>query len=198
MKEALKDGVATYYAKNASDWRNWLAQNHDKVEKLWLIIYKKGAAIKSVTYNEAVDEALCFGWIDSKPNKKDDESYYVYFSQRNVKSNWSAVNKNKVAALLKANKMAPAGLAMVALAKKMGTWNALDKVSNLELPEALKVLLDKNTIAKDYWEKFAPSAKRGILEWINTAKTEATFLKRITETVTLATENIKANFPKKP
>jgi uncharacterized protein YdeI (YjbR/CyaY-like superfamily) len=192
----LKDGIKTYYAKSTKSWRDWLEKNHQKEKSVWLIIYKKESEVPSVYYPEAVDEALCFGWVDSKPNKRDDESYYQYFAKRNPKSNWSKVNKDKVANLIKTNKMSASGLEIIAIAKKTGTWIALDKVENLELPKALEQLFTKNKLAFKNWEAFPKSAKRGILEWILNAKKEETFNKRIYETVSLAEKNIKANFPK--
>ncbi len=89
----LKNGVKTFYAKDQAAWRKWLSTNHNKQESVWLIIYRKESETPSVYYPEAVDEALCFGWIDSKPNKRDAESFYQFFSKRNPKSNWSKANK---------------------------------------------------------------------------------------------------------
>ena len=96
----LKDGIKTFYAKSQKEWRKWLEKNHQSEKSIWLIIYKKESGTPSVYYTDAVDEAICFGWIDSKPNKRDDESYYQFFAKRNPKSNWSKVNKGKVAKLL--------------------------------------------------------------------------------------------------
>jgi uncharacterized protein YdeI (YjbR/CyaY-like superfamily) len=189
----LKDGIESFYAKDRAAWRQWLLKNHETAKAIWLIIYKKESKTPSVYYPEAVDEALCFGWVDSKPNKRDDESYYQYFAKRNPKSNWSKINKNKVTTLIKAGLMHESGLVSIALAKKTGTWNALDKVDNLVLPEAMQQLFNKNNKAFQYWEAFPPSTKRGILEWIYNAKQESTMLKRIEETVQLATENKRAN-----
>ena len=140
-----------------------------------------------------MDEALCFGWIDSKPNKRDEESYYQFFSKRNVKSNWSKVNKDKVSKLIKEGLMHSFGLKMIELAKKSGTWNALDEVESLKIPKDLDDLFQNNTIAFQNWEAFPPSSKRGILEWILNAKKIETRQKRIEETVNLAAENIRAN-----
>jgi uncharacterized protein YdeI (YjbR/CyaY-like superfamily) len=145
-----------------------------------LIIYKKDSGTPSVYYPEAVDEALCFGWIDSKINKRDEKSYYQYFAKRNSKSNWSKVNKDKVSRLIAANLMMPAGLASIALAKKNGTWDALNEIEKLIIPTDLQALLQQNKTALTNFTAFPPSAKRGILEWIGTAKTDATRLKRIT------------------
>ncbi len=189
-------GTEAYHANDQQAWRQWLADHHKEKKAIWLIIYHKESATPSVYYNEAVDEALCFGWIDSVPKKRDAESYYVYFSQRNPKSNWSRVNKEKIARLLKAKKIAPSGLAMIALAKESGTWDALNDVENLIVPDDLQAAFDQQPEAFINWQNFSPSSRRGILEWIFNAKKPETRQKRILETVRLAQENLKANQPK--
>jgi uncharacterized protein YdeI (YjbR/CyaY-like superfamily) len=189
----LKDGIKTFYAKSQREWRKWLEKNHQSEKSIWLIIYKKESGIPSVYYTDAVDEAICFGWIDSKPNKRDDESYYQFFAKRNIKSNWSKVNKGKVARLLEEGKIAPSGLEAIELAKQNGTWTALDKVEEMEIPEDLQKAFNKNKTAFGYFDKFPRSSKRNILEWIMNAKRPETRQARIDETVELATENIKAN-----
>jgi len=146
-----------------------------------------------VYYDEAVDEALCFGWIDSKINKRDDESFYQFFARRNPKSKWSRVNKNKVERLQAEGRMAPEGLAMVELARQNGTWNALDEVENLTIPPDLQQALDALPNAAAHFDAFPRSVKRGILEWILNAKKDETRQKRILETATLAAQNIRAN-----
>jgi uncharacterized protein YdeI (YjbR/CyaY-like superfamily) len=189
----LKDGVKTVHARSRQEWRAWLEANHQSEKSVWLIIYKKESEVASVYYPEAVDEALCFGWIDSKPNKRDDRSYYQFFAKRNSKSNWSKVNKEKVEQLIAQNLMAPAGLEAIAIAKNNGTWTALDEVENLTVPGDLQKEFDLNKVAWENWEKFPRSAKRGILEWISNAKKPETRQKRIQETVKLAGDNIRAN-----
>ncbi len=188
-----KNGVATYYAKDRQSWRNWLNENHSNEQSVWLIIYHKNSATPSVTYPESVDEALCFGWIDSKPNKRDHESYYQFFSKRNPRSNWSGVNKRKVQGLLEAGLITESGHEMIRMAKDSGTWDALNDVENLIIPKDMMLLFDENKIALDNWNNFPPSTQRGILEWIFNAKRAATRAKRIKDTVELATENIRAN-----
>src|SRR5690606_15755684 len=121
----IHKNVKTFYAESRAAWREWLLKNHHLEKSIWLIIYRKESGISSVYYPEAVDEALCFGWVDSTPNKRDDASYYQFFAKRNPKSNWSKVNKEKVARLTEARLMHESGLAMVELAKTNGTWNAL-------------------------------------------------------------------------
>jgi len=186
------------YADGPAHWREWLEKNHQTEKSVWLILYKKGHPKSSLTYDKAVNEALCFGWIDSKPNKRDENSFYQFFARRNPKSNWSRVNKEKVARLIEEGKMAEAGFASIALAKENGCWTALDKVENLELPPGLELAFKENQKAFGFWEAFPRSVKRGILEWIYSAKTEETLAKRISETVRLAEENLRAQFQPKP
>lgn len=189
------NGIKTFYAKSQSAWRKWLEKNHNKENAVWLIIYKKETGIPTVYYPEAVDEALCFGWIDSKPNKRDEESYYQFFAKRNPKSKWSKINKDKVARLIKAGKMHSAGLGMIELAKKSGTWDALNEVEDIVIPPDLEAAFKKNPTARTYFDAFSRSSKRGILEWILNAKKAETREKRIQETIMLAAKNLKANHP---
>lgn len=186
-------GTPAFYAKTRQAWRTWLKKNHQTQTSVWLIIYRKESKTPSVYYPEAVDEALCFGWIDSVPNKRDAESYYQFFAKRNPKSKWSKINKEKVARLIDAGLMQPAGYAMIELAKQRGTWAALDAVDSLQIPDDLNALFAKNKTAFRNWENFPPSARRGILEWILNAKRPETRQKRIEETVSLAEKNIRAN-----
>lgn len=189
----LHNNIQTFHAKTRKEWRKWLEKNSEVEKSVWLIIYKKESQTPSIYYPEAVDEALCFGWIDSKPNKRDENSYYQFFAKRNPKSNWSKINKEKVAKLIEQGLMHRSGLKMIEIAKQNGTWTALDEVENITIPDDLKALFLKNKTARDNWEKFPRSSKRGILEWIMNAKKSETRQKRIDETIRLAEENIKAN-----
>ena len=189
----LHNDIKTFHAKTRIEWRKWLEENHQSEKSIWLIIYRKGSETPSIYYPEAVDEALCFGWIDSKPNKRDENSYYQFFSKRNPKSNWSKVNKEKVATLIDQGLMNSSGLRMIEIAKQNGTWTALDEVETITIPEDLKALFLKNKTAFNNWEKFPRSSKRGILEWIMNSKKPETRQKRIEETVQLAADNIRAN-----
>jgi uncharacterized protein YdeI (YjbR/CyaY-like superfamily) len=189
----IYNNIQAFHAKTREEWREWLMNNHQSEKSVWLIIYRKESDTPSVYYPEAVDEALCFGWIDSKPNKRDSNSYYQFFAKRNPKSNWSKVNKEKVAKLMEQGLMERAGLEMIEIAHQNGTWTALDEVENITVPEDLQELFSKNKTAFSNWEKFSRSSKRGILEWILNAKKAETRQKRIAETVSLAEKNIKAN-----
>jgi len=188
-----RNGVKTFHAESREAWRAWLAANGQVEKSVWLIIYKKDSGVPTVYYDEAVDEAMCFGWVDSKVNKNDDQSYFQYFARRNPKSNWSWVNKEKIARLMAEGRMAEPGLAMVKLAKDTGTWTALDDVENLVIPPDMREAFEAYPNALENWEAFPRSVKRSILEWIFTAKRPATREKRIAETVSKAEENIRAN-----
>lgn len=185
-------------AESSADWRRWLEMHHAVEKAVWLIIFKKSSGIPSISYSDAVDDALCFGWIDSKPNKRDGESYYQFFAKRNPKSNWSAVNKAKVERLISENRMTTAGFEMVKIAKQTGTWTALDDVENLVIPADLQSAFAANHQAWQFWELFPKSTKRGILEWIMNAKRPETRQKRIVETVAKAAENVRANQFRQP
>jgi uncharacterized protein YdeI (YjbR/CyaY-like superfamily) len=174
-------------------WREWLAANHATSRGVWVLSYKATAGKPRLTYDEAVEEALCFGWIDSKPNKYDDERSLQYYSPRKPRSNWSALNKTRVARLLEAGLIAPAGLRMIELAKQTGTWDALNDVEETVIPADLRIALQANPPAETNFEAFPKSIRRGILEWILNAKRPETRQKRVDETATLAAQNIRAN-----
>lgn len=146
-----------------------------------------------VEYDDAVEEALAFGWIDSKANTLDDERSLMWMSPRKPKSGWSKLNKERIARLERNGSMAPAGRAVVASAKKSGAWALLDKVEALEVPDDLRDALSGNPLANEFFDRFPPSAKKGILTWVASAKRDATRQKRIEETVRLAAENKRAN-----
>jgi uncharacterized protein YdeI (YjbR/CyaY-like superfamily) len=176
-----------------AEWRAWLEKNHTRTEGVWLITFKKATGKPRVEYDESVEEALCFGWVDSKPGKLDDERTMLYFAPRKAGSKWAKSNKERVARLIEAGLMAPAGLAKVDAAKRDGTWTALDAVEALEVPPDLAAALAQYPKATAYWEAFPRSVKRGILEWIAGAKKPETRAKRVTETARLASDNKRAN-----
>ncbi len=177
-----------------ASWRAWLEAHHSRSGSIWLVTFKRGRG-PHVPYGEVVDEALCFGWIDSRPARLDENRSMLLLSPRRAGSRWSAVNKAKVAALTEAGLMAPAGLAAVARAQADGTWSALDGVDALEEPADLIAALDAMPNARGTWDRFARSARRGILEWIASARTDATRGRRITQTAAMAAIGLKANFP---
>jgi len=181
------------HPQSRAEWRKWLEKNHTRMEGVWLVMYKKATGKPRVDYAEAVEEALCFGWIDSKGNKLDDERSLLWMAPRKKGTGWSKLNKDRTEKLIAAGLMHPAGLAKVEAAKQDGSWNALDAVEALEIPSDLAKAFSKNKTAWGYFEAFPRSAKRAILEWISSAKKPETRAKRIEETVTLAEKNIRAN-----
>ena len=176
-----------------AEWRRWLEQHHTRTEGVWMISFKRATGKPRVEYDEAVEEALCFGWIDSKGGKIDDERTMLWFAPRNKRSGWSRPNKERIERLITAGLMAPAGLAKIAAAKEDGSWSALDAVEALELPPDLDAALAANPAARQYWDAFPRSVKRGILEWIANARRPETRARRVEETVRLAADNIRAN-----
>jgi uncharacterized protein YdeI (YjbR/CyaY-like superfamily) len=189
----LKNGIQTFYAATRKDWRNWLEKNSQTEKSVWLIIYHKKSKTLSIRYDEAIEEALCFGWIDGKANKRDEESFFLFFTQRSPKSNWSKINKDRAANMIKKRLMTPAGQSMIDLAKKAGTWKAMGGPQKLVMPPDLRELFQKNKTAFKNFEAFPPSSKQMILEWILKAKKPETRQNRIRQTVELAGKNIRAN-----
>lgn len=182
-----------FYAPSRAAWREWLQQHHAEETSIWLVIYKKGKGVPTLTYAEAVEEALCFGWIDSKPNKRDDKSYRLFFAVRKPGSVWSKINKKRISALEAAGKLEPAGKAKIDAARADGSWGALDTIEELIQPEDLTAALTKNKTAARYFEAFPPGVKKGIYQWIISAKRPETRLGRVRETVDLAARNLRAN-----
>jgi len=174
-------------------WRRWLEMNHARTEGVWLVRYRKSSGGPHLAYEEAVEEALCFGWIDSKTNKLDDDRSMLWMAPRKPGTGWSKVNKERIERLTAGGRMAPAGLAKVEAAKRDGSWNALDAVEALELPADFEAALAGSQNARQNFEAFPRSVKKGILGWIASARTPETRAKRLEETVRLAEENIRAN-----
>jgi len=182
-----------FQATTRDEWRAWLEQNHTRAEGIWLITYKQSSGKPRVTYDESVEEALCFGWIDSKSRALDDERSMLWFAPRKRRTGWSKLNKERIARLIDAGLMAEAGLAKVEAARQDGSWNASDAVEALEIPADLAAALGSYPAARAHFEAFPRSVKRSILEWIAAAKTPATRAKRIEETARLAQDNQRAN-----
>lgn len=173
----------TFYPENQKQWREWLEKNHSKESSIWLIYYKKNSGKPSINYSDAIDEALCFGWIDSKVKSIDKEKYMQFFCVRKPNSVWSKVNKEKVASLIEKNLMTQAGFEAIAIAKSNGSWNILDDVEALIIPDDLMTALSSNLVAKEYFLNLSRTDKRNLLQWITLAKREETRQKRIKEIV---------------
>jgi uncharacterized protein YdeI (YjbR/CyaY-like superfamily) len=187
------DGRPMVHPASREGWRSWLEANHASPAGVWVVNFKLASGKNELTYADIVEEALCFGWIDSKGNKLDDMRSLLWVAPRSPRSNWSRLNKERVERLQAAGLMAEPGLRVVEAAKASGTWNALDDVENLTVPDDLAVALDAIPVARANWDAFARSKRRSVLEWLLNARRQETRAQRIQETVRLAAENVAAN-----
>lgn len=183
----------TFFAETRQQWRDWLEVYHTKEVGVWLVYNKKASGKPHLSYDAQVEEALCFGWVDSVGKAVDDERSSLYFAPRKPKSGWSRPNKNRVQKLIAAGLMTPAGMAKIQAAQQDGSWEKLDAVEALEVPADLLAALRLYATAQENFEAFPRSVKRGILEWIASAKQPPTRAKRIDETARLAAQNLRAN-----
>ncbi|MGB3634291.1 MAG: YdeI/OmpD-associated family protein [Rubrobacteraceae bacterium] len=179
--------------ESREEWRAWLDANHESAESIWLVTFKKASGKPYVPYDAVVEEAICFGWIDSLRNKLDEERSMLLLSPRKTGSAWSKVNKDRVERMNAAGKMHPAGLRKIEQSKADGSWTFLDDVEALIVPDDLAAALAEYDDAGGNFAAFPRSTKRGILEWIKQAKRAETRSKRVRETAELASKNIRAN-----
>lgn len=192
------DDAEKVQIESPADLRKWLEANHTRADGVWAVTFKKHTGDKYVSYDQLVDQLICFGWVDSLPRKLDEDRTMLWIAPRKAKgSNWSRVNKERVERMTAAGKMYPAGQTIIDQAKADGSWTALDAIENLEIPNDLAAEFEKYDSAAANFEAFPRSAKRGILEWIFNAKRPATRAKRIAETAKLAQQNERANQWKK-
>ena len=182
----------TLYFKNKYKWRTWLEKNHDKLNEIWLIHYKKSLNKQGLNHQDAVEEAICYGWIDSKLKKIDEERFILRYSPRKLKSVWSKINKETAEKMIQKGKMTKAGLEKINLAKKQGFWqNAYTNKIKEKLPSDLKNALLSNKIAWNNFQNFANSYRNTYIGWIKNAKTDLTRSKRICEVVKRSKDNKK-------
>jgi uncharacterized protein YdeI (YjbR/CyaY-like superfamily) len=179
--------------KDRAAWRAWLTTHHASATGVWAVTFKKSAGKHIVTYDDLVEEALCVGWVDSRPRALDAERTMLWFAPRKAGSGWSRPNKERIARLTAAGLMLPAGQAKVDAAQADGSWEKLDAVEALELPADLLAAFRKHAGSKAKFDAFPRSVKRGILEWIAQARKPETRAKRVAETAALAAQNIRAN-----
>jgi uncharacterized protein YdeI (YjbR/CyaY-like superfamily) len=179
------------YFKNAQEWREWLHKNHLSALRVYLIFYKVDSAFASMRWEEAVQVALCYGWIDSTVKKLDEHSRRQLFTPRKEKSVWSKVNKTYIKKLIAENQMHESGLRIIEIAKQNGSWESLDQVEALVLPKDLETAFLKNKIAFDNYNAFSKTYKKSYLYWLNQAKKIETRKSRIEHIVKLCEENCK-------
>lgn len=171
-----------------AEWRQWLAANHQSSAGVWLAVGKKGGTRTSLRYDDAVEEALCFGWIDSTVRKLDADRFRGLYTPRRPGSNWSPSNKARIERLTSAGLMMPAGLAAVATAKANGSWTLLDEIEALVIPDDLELALAATPNAADGFAALPQSQRKIALYWIATAKRPETRARRIAETIAAAAD----------
>lgn len=197
--ELVSDAYERVEVASRAAWRAWLADHHASAPGVWVVTEKKGAGGDAyVAYEDVVEEALCFGWIDSLRRTVDERRSRLLCTPRKRGSAWSRVNKERIERLTEAGLLAPAGVAVVDAAKADGSWAKLDAVEDLVEPADRRAALDAEAGARDHWDAFPRSAKRGILEWIGAAKRPETRARRVAETATQAAAGVRANQWRQP
>lgn len=181
----------TFCPRSRQEWRQWLIENHSSNQSVWLVYYKKNLNISTIAYNDAVDEALCFGWIDSTKKSLNQETFMQFFCKRKPVSVWSKINKAKIERLTDQQLMTTAGFASVETAKNNGSWTILDEVEELKIPEDLALAFNYQPGSAAYFLSLSKSVKKSILQWLVLAKRPETRQKRISEIAALAAQKLK-------
>ncbi len=178
---SFDSGLREIHPKTRAGWRSWLKKNHARCDGVWLIYYRTSTGRRRLSWEDAVREALCFGWIDSKVKPIDDERYKQIFTPRKPRSVWSKINKQYIAELIEAELMTDAGLRAVDVAKKNGAWSLLEPVDALIVPADLESALRGSKRAREAYEALSVSAKRAALYSLYSAKREETRAKRLAD-----------------
>jgi uncharacterized protein YdeI (YjbR/CyaY-like superfamily) len=179
--------TSTLYVTNREDWRAWLKVHHRSATEVWLIYYKKESGRPRIGYDEAVEEALCFGWIDSTVKRIDEEKFAQRFTPRKDDSNWSESNRKRLRELIKKRRMTKAGLLKIsdAVLQAMGDSELKPKSKEVVIPPYFEEALKVNQKASAYFNSLAPSYRRNYVEWITTARKEETRERRVREAIRL-------------
>jgi uncharacterized protein YdeI (YjbR/CyaY-like superfamily) len=186
------DSINSLDFTGAREWHDWLALNHAKEKEAWLVIHKKNSRRIGINYGHALEEALCYGWIDGKMKSIDKDTFILRFSPRKPRSVWARTNKETSERLITAGRMTAAGLAVIEEAKENGTWdNAYTNRVKDKVPAELETELSRNSTAHTNFHKFANSYRNMYIGWINAAKTDETRRKRIEKVVELSAANKK-------
>ncbi|MDP2836211.1 MAG: YdeI/OmpD-associated family protein [Methanobacteriaceae archaeon] len=183
--------LGRYYPATRQEWRQWLKDKHETSPGIWIIYYKKGSQKPRVSYDDAVEEALSFGWIDSTAHALDEERYMQLFTPRKPNSTWSRLNKQRVEKLIKIGTMTPSGLEKIEIAKKNGSWSIMDDVENLIVPDDLEIEFKKNKEARTNYNNFSNSVKKQVLWLIISAKRPDTRKRRIKKVIKALEKNEK-------
>ena len=186
-----KRDIETFCPASQQDWREWLKENHYSKQSVWLVYYKKKSNVSSITYSDAVDEALCFGWIDSTRKSLGNEMFMQFFCKRKPGSVWSKINKGKVERLIDSGLMTRAGFDSIETAKRNHSWTILDEVEELIIPEDLTDGFRSKRASQEYFLSLSKSVRKSILQWLVLAKRPETRQKRIAEIAELAAQKLK-------
>lgn len=186
-----KKETETFCPVSQQDWRNWLNENHNSKQAVWLIYYKKKANIPTITYSDAVDQALCFGWIDSTRKSIGEETFMQFFCKRKPNSVWSKVNKGKVQLLIDNGLMTRAGFESIETAKRNNSWTILDEVEEVMIPIDLVREFESKPGSGEYFLSLSRSVRKSILQWLVLAKRPETRQKRMSEIADLAARKLK-------
>jgi uncharacterized protein YdeI (YjbR/CyaY-like superfamily) len=183
--------IETFCPVSPEDWRQWLTENHSVKQSVWLVYHKKKSNNPSLSWSEAVDQALCFGWIDSTKRPIDGETFMQFFCKRKPKSVWSKINKDKVQRLIDEGLMMQAGHKSIETAKQNGSWTILDHAEDLNIPKDLEKAFKTQRGSKQYFLSLSKSVKKAILQWLALAKRPETRQNRINEIAELAAQKRK-------
>lgn len=181
-----------FYAENREVWRTWLEANSDLKSEIWLVLNKKGVVPAGLTLDQAVEEALCFGWIDGQLRRIDDRQHAVRFTPRLRNSRWSVSNKERVERMIRKGRMTPAGMALVDHARRTGEWDrASGTLRDWEMPAELVKELDTDLASREWFERLAPSHRRQFLGWIHEAKRKETRRRRMAKVLEMIRKRLK-------
>jgi uncharacterized protein YdeI (YjbR/CyaY-like superfamily) len=183
------------HVETLAEWRAWLDANHTRDDGVWLVSWRSGSGRPRVSYDESVEEALAFGWIDSKARTIDDERAAIWMSPRKPGSGWSRSNKERIERLERDGRMADAGRRVIERAKGDGSWTVLDSVEQMVVPDDLAAAFQRTPGSREQYEAFSPSARKAILAWIATAKRPETRTRRVAEAAAAAARGERANEP---
>lgn len=186
------DDAPQVHADDRAAWRAWLEANHATARGVWMVTWRPRSGRVGLDYEAAIEEALCFGWVDSTAGRIDDERGKLYFAPRKPRSAWAATNKARVGRLIGDGRMAPAGLLAIERAKANGSWEILDSSERLEVPDDLATALESRPPAAVNFAAFPPSARKAQLEWIAIARRPETRVDRITKVAEAAARNERA------
>jgi uncharacterized protein YdeI (YjbR/CyaY-like superfamily) len=189
----VREHAERFQPARLAEWRAWLAENHDRPGGVWLVMWRAGSGGPRIPYEGLVEQALCFGWIDSTGRRLDAERTMVWFTPRKARSGWSRINKERIDRLVASGEMTPAGLAPIEAAKADGSWTLLDDVEDLVVPDDLAAALAAAPPARAHWDAFPRSAKRAILVWLLQARRPQTRARRVAEIAGKAAVNERAH-----